>query len=99
SHGAGVDGMTNFSGKPIASQTANAAGAVSEASAGYFAHPAGEGLNPVQGGVVYPPGYKQTEVGVIPEDWDAIKMGDLAKIQRGASPRPIDSPIWFERNS
>jgi len=44
-------------------------------------------------------GYKQSELGDIPEDWDAIKMGDLAKIQRGASPRPIDNPIWFDRNS
>src|SRR5690554_123811 len=42
---------------------------------------------------------KTSELGEIPEDWDAIKMGDLAKIQRGASPRPIDSPVWFERNS
>jgi type I restriction enzyme S subunit len=42
---------------------------------------------------------QQTELGEIPEDWDAIKMGDLAKIQRGASPRPIDSPVWFDRNS
>ncbi|MDO6462073.1 restriction endonuclease subunit S [Granulosicoccaceae sp. 1_MG-2023] len=46
-----------------------------------------------------PKGYKQSELGEIPEDWDAIKMGDLARIQRGASPRPIDSPIWFDRNS
>ena len=46
-----------------------------------------------------PKGYKQSELGGIPEDWDAIKMGSLAKIQRGASPRPIDSPIWFDRNS
>lgn len=46
-----------------------------------------------------PEGYKQTEVGVIPEDWEAIKMGGLAQIQRGASPRPIDSPVWFDRNS
>lgn len=46
-----------------------------------------------------PKGTKPSELGEIPEDWDAIKMGDLAKIQRGASPRPIDSPIWFERNS
>ncbi|MFY0664299.1 MAG: restriction endonuclease subunit S [Natronospirillum sp.] len=44
-------------------------------------------------------GTKPSELGEIPEDWDAIKMGNLAKIQRGASPRPIDSPIWFERNS
>ena len=46
-----------------------------------------------------PKGYKQSELGEIPEDWEAIKMGGLAKIQRGASPRPIDSPIWFDRNS
>lgn len=29
-------------------------------------------------------------------DWDAKCLGDLAKIQRGASPRPIDSPVWFD---
>jgi type I restriction enzyme S subunit len=46
-----------------------------------------------------PKGTEPSELGEIPEDWDAIKMGDLAKIQRGASPRPIDSPVWFERNS
>jgi len=51
------------------------------------------------GAEVVPVGYKQTEVGVIPEDWVAIKMGDLAKIQRGASPRPIENPIWFDQNS
>lgn len=44
-------------------------------------------------------GYKPSELGEIPEDWECMKMGDLAKIQRGASPRPIDSPIWFDRNS
>ncbi|MCD6004951.1 restriction endonuclease subunit S [Halomonas sp. IOP_6] len=46
-----------------------------------------------------PKGYKQSELGEIPEDWDAIKMSELARIQRGASPRPIDSPVWFNRNS
>ncbi|GAA4356562.1 restriction endonuclease subunit S [Kangiella marina] len=44
-------------------------------------------------------GYEPSELGEIPEDWDAVKMEELAKIQRGASPRPIDNPIWFERNS
>jgi len=43
--------------------------------------------------------YKQTELGVIPEDWNAVKMGLLANIKRGASPRPIDSPIWFDNQS
>jgi type I restriction enzyme, S subunit len=27
------------------------------------------------------------------------RLGDLANILRGASPRPIDSPIWFDENS
>jgi type I restriction enzyme, S subunit len=27
------------------------------------------------------------------------RLGDLAHIVRGASPRPIDSPIWFDENS
>ena len=31
--------------------------------------------------------------------WETKRLGDLARIQRGASPRPIDSPIWFDENS
>jgi type I restriction enzyme S subunit len=31
--------------------------------------------------------------------WELKRLGDIAKIQRGASPRPIDSPIWFDENS
>ena len=29
------------------------------------------------------PGYKQTEVGVIPEEWDAEKLGNFVALQRG----------------
>lgn len=65
---------------------------VEEASANYISQ-----MN--ETGNAISKGYKQTEVGVIPEDWCAVKLGDLARIQRGASPRPIDSPIWFDRNS
>jgi type I restriction enzyme, S subunit len=32
-------------------------------------------------------------------EWEVKLLGDLASIQRGASPRPIDSPIWFADNS
>jgi type I restriction enzyme S subunit len=32
-------------------------------------------------------------------EWEVKALGELAKIQRGASPRPIDSPVWFDRNS
>ena len=38
-------------------------------------------------------GYKQTEVGLIPEDWDCAKFGEKVKIYRGGSPRPIQDYI------
>ena len=44
-------------------------------------------------------GYKQTEIGVIPEDWEVKRLGDIANIIRGASPRPINSSIWFDNKS
>ena len=46
-----------------------------------------------------PVGYKRTEVGVIPEDWREVEIGLLANVVRGASPRPIDSPVWFDAQS
>ena len=46
------------------------------------------------------PGYKQTEVGVIPSEWKVVSLSETAKrITRGASPRPIDSPVWFDPRS
>lgn len=35
-------------------------------------------------------GYKQTEVGVIPEQWEEIILDEICNIKRGASPRPIE---------
>ena len=31
--------------------------------------------------------------------WKQCKLGELAEIVRGASPRPIQDPKWFDRNS
>lgn len=46
------------------------------------------------------PGYKHSDIGVIPDDWDAVPLSQTAKrITRGASPRPIDSPVWFDSRS
>lgn len=46
------------------------------------------------------PGYQHSDVGVIPDDWDAVPLSQTAKrITRGASPRPIDSPVWFDSRS
>jgi len=33
-----------------------------------------------------PPGYKRTEVGVIPEDWKNVRLGDVAEVIMGQSP-------------
>lgn len=44
-------------------------------------------------------GYKMTELGEIPVEWEISKIGDLATINRGASPRPIRDEKWFSSNS
>jgi type I restriction enzyme S subunit len=33
------------------------------------------------------------------EGWVVKNLGEVASIQRGASPRPIDNPVWFSENS
>ena len=40
-------------------------------------------------------GYKQTEVGVIPEDWEVKAISDFSRQVRGGSPRPAGSPKFF----
>lgn len=46
------------------------------------------------------PGYKHSDLGVIPKDWNVRPLSQTAKrITRGASPRPIDSSIWFDASS
>ena len=41
--------------------------------------------NPIKEETV-PEGYKRTEVGVIPEDWEVEKLGNLTKIETGSTP-------------
>jgi len=46
-----------------------------------------------------PKGYKQTQLGLIPEDWDLIQLGDVMKIRHGKSQRQVEIndgvyPIW-----
>lgn len=33
------------------------------------------------------------------DKWSSIEIGNLAQIKRGASPRPIQDPKWFDKNS
>ncbi|MGG7054342.1 restriction endonuclease subunit S [Nitrosomonas sp. ANs5] len=62
---------------------------VAEVSAEYLAEAADK---------VVPAGYKQTEVGVIPEGWHIKKIGDVADVIRGASPRPKDDKRYYNGN-
>lgn len=47
---------------------------------------------------IIPKGYKLTEAGVIPEDWDVRKIGDIAEVIRGASPRPKGDKRFYGGN-
>ncbi|WQR80377.1 restriction endonuclease subunit S [Helicobacter pylori] len=35
----------------------------------------------------------------LPKTWQRVRLGDVAEIKRGASPRPIENPKWFCTNS
>jgi Restriction endonuclease S subunits len=39
--------------------------------------------------------FKDSPLGRIPEEWEVVRLGEISKIKRGASPRPIDNPIYF----
>lgn len=41
---------------------------------------------------------KQTEVGLIPDDWETITFGDKVDILRGGSPRPIENYLTQNAN-
>ncbi|WRF78031.1 restriction endonuclease subunit S [Helicobacter pylori] len=36
---------------------------------------------------------------MLPSNWQRVRLGDVAEIKRGASPRPIENPKWFCANS
>jgi type I restriction enzyme, S subunit len=40
------------------------------------------------------PGYKQTEIGVIPEPWAALPLGDIASITAGGTPSRANAEYW-----
>ncbi|RLC79341.1 MAG: restriction endonuclease subunit S, partial [Chloroflexi bacterium] len=39
--------------------------------------------------------FKDSPLGRIPEEWEVVRLGKVGKVKRGASPRPIDDPIYF----
>ncbi|MDM5176267.1 restriction endonuclease subunit S [Massilia sp. DJPM01] len=41
-----------------------------------------------------PAGYKQSEVGVIPEDWEAKRLGELATVTAGGTPSRANELFW-----
>ena len=42
-----------------------------------------------------PKGYKQTEVGVVPEDWEVRQLCEIGEVIRGASPRPKGDKRYY----
>jgi len=41
-----------------------------------------------------PEGYKQTEVGVIPEDWELVSIGDVGSVSSGGTPSRTNLSYW-----
>lgn len=41
---------------------------------------------------------KETEIGSVPEQWRVLPIGDIAKVRRGASPRPKGDPRYFSQS-
>ncbi len=42
---------------------------------------------------------KRMDALTTPSNWQKVRLGDIAEIKRGASPRPIENPKWFCANS
>jgi type I restriction enzyme S subunit len=40
--------------------------------------------------------FVESELGLIPEGWEVVKIGDIAEVGRGSSPRPIKDSKYFE---
>lgn len=40
----------------------------------------------------------QTEIGLLPEDWEVKRIAEISKPVRGGSPRPAGSPLYFNGN-
>ena len=45
-----------------------------------------------------PAGYKKTKVGIVPEEWETIRLGNICEINRGGSPRPIEQYLTTDSN-
>ena len=39
-------------------------------------------------------GYKQTKVGIIPEDWEVVKLGKIATVETGKTPLRSNKQFW-----
>ena len=38
--------------------------------------------------------YKKTEIGLIPEDWEVVRLGDVAEISMGKTPKRSNKEYW-----
>ena len=43
---------------------------------------------------VVPVGYKQTEIGVFPKDWEVKQLGEIAKVTGGGTPSTQINQYW-----
>jgi len=39
--------------------------------------------------------FRETKIGILPKEWKVVRIKEISKVRRGASPRPISDPIYF----
>ncbi len=44
-------------------------------------------------------GFKQTDIGLIPTDWDVKDLGEVAVYRRGSFPQPYGLPKWYDEQN
>ncbi len=47
---------------------------------------------------IVPQGYKQTKIGVIPEEWEVVKLKNITKIETGKTPLRTNKLFWENGN-
>jgi len=44
-------------------------------------------------------GFKHTDIGIIPNNWDVHELGAVASFRRGSFPQPYGLPQWYDENN
>lgn len=56
------------------------------------------GATSPKGEQMIPKGYKHTELGILPQDWEVVRLGEIGKIVGGGTPDTENLGYWTQQN-